>query len=291
MTPGRAGLLAGLALVAVANGWILAEVAWNRSGEPEARVELTERELRLPWRPPDDDEDSGLSLMLQWQGPDQYSPAPASPGLDRDKLRALGFDVHVPPASAEAADFYDSVPEREAFAVLEMEGDAWRRILADKERELVRCRSRLGCPSGTTLGELETRFETLRHSESRLVAIDVGRDPAALRQRHSDRGRVLILPAVVRLNFTPAHEDEPAALDGYLRLRIDHVHVPLPLRPPFDAVYRDERRKSFRSGEDLMEREHGPRYRAVLALGERHEPWLVRAERMSSGPLASFEKP
>ena len=289
MTPGRAGLIAGLALVAVANGWVLTEVAWNRSGQPEARVELTERELHLPWRPPDDEEDSGLSLELQWQGRDRWSPDPVPQWLDRDKLRGLGFDVHVPPASTEAADFYADVPERDAFAVLEMEGEAWRRILADKERELARCRSRLGCPPGTTAEELETGFETLQRSASRLVVIDVGRDPAALRQRHPDRRRVLILPAVVGMTFHPAYKDHPAELDGYLRLRIDHVHVPLPLRPPFDAVFRDKRWKNMAGGVDGEKREHGPLYRVVLAVGDRYEPWLVGAERISSGPLASFE--
>jgi Domain of unknown function (DUF4824) len=291
-TPGRAGLLVGLALVAATNGWILARVAWNRSGEPEARVELTERELGLPWRPPDEDEESGLSLILHVQGPARWDRDPNPPWLDRDKLRELGFDVHVPLASAEAADFYAEVPRRKAYAVFEMEGDAWRRHLEDKEEELAHCRARLGCPEGTTAKELEGWLESLRQTGSRLIAIDAGRNPEALRRRHPDRRRCLILPVLVGLVFESASQGSPAALNGYLDPQNARIHVPLPLRSTFDAVYRDQRRRGFRGPDESGEAgEQDPRYRAVLGVGDRYEPWLAGAERISAGPSASFEKP
>ena len=42
--------IAGLAIIIVTNIVALAGVAYNRSGEPDAVVELTERELGLPYR-------------------------------------------------------------------------------------------------------------------------------------------------------------------------------------------------------------------------------------------------
>jgi len=43
----RIGLIAALALIVLTNVIVLATVRHNRSGEPDATVTLTERELRL----------------------------------------------------------------------------------------------------------------------------------------------------------------------------------------------------------------------------------------------------
>ena len=54
------GLIAAIALIVLTNVVVLAGVAYNRSGEPDATVTLTERELNLAgsWRL-EDREDSG----------------------------------------------------------------------------------------------------------------------------------------------------------------------------------------------------------------------------------------
>ena len=43
-------LIAGLAIIIATNVVALAGVAYNRSGNPEAQIELTERELAMPHR-------------------------------------------------------------------------------------------------------------------------------------------------------------------------------------------------------------------------------------------------
>jgi hypothetical protein len=58
--------VSGFALILIANVIALAGVAANRSGKPEAVIELTERELRLPYYEMND-ENSGLALHLNWR--------------------------------------------------------------------------------------------------------------------------------------------------------------------------------------------------------------------------------
>src|SRR6202035_2098013 len=119
----RLGLIAALALVVLANAVVLTGVARNRSGT-DARVELTERECPLVKSLKDDD-DSGMALELTAHWPNGLSED-GSPGIDRETLRALGFDVSMPLNSPRADGFYRRALPRDAFVVLEMEGPAWR---------------------------------------------------------------------------------------------------------------------------------------------------------------------
>lgn len=73
----RFGLIAGLALILIANVYVLAGVAYNRSGDAAAALELTERELRIQRMKK---ENTGLFLRLMWNGNDYYGPAPAEAG-------------------------------------------------------------------------------------------------------------------------------------------------------------------------------------------------------------------
>lgn len=250
---GRPGLLAGLALIALVNGVILADVAWNRSAL-EAQVELTERELKFSGDL-EPDEDSGLSLRLHWEDGREW-PGPG--WLDREKLREIGFDVRVDPADPKAEEFYRNVLARKAFVVLEMDGDAWRRRIAKKERHL----DELKADSYTPREHLENERRSLaaeRSMGTRLFAVDSGQDPEALRARYPDRSRYLILPARFDLHHSSRPESHPAHLFGTIGLLVPEVHVPLELRPVLDAARRG-RDRPFRAG---------------IAVGRRFEPRLV----------------
>jgi hypothetical protein len=146
-------------VVVVANLVALASVARNRSGEPEAELWLTERELpRAPWT----DESTGVFLRLEWARSPPGSKADW-PWFERAKLESLGFDCSHPADAKDAAKHYARVVPREAYVVLELDG----------------------------------RPENPRETASRLVPIDAGIDPAGLRRLHPDRARQLIVPAVV----------------------------------------------------------------------------------------------
>lgn len=248
------GLLAGLVLIVLANAAVLAGVAWNRRGEPEAVVTLTERELQIPWDAEADEDDTGLILRLEWNP--RWTAGSATPAaLPATTLRELGFRLAPPPGRTE--------PPRTAWVVLEMEGEAWQRWLAKRRREEDERRRKAGpgdCPPVSDFEQMEVRG-------SRLILVDAGLDREALRRRHPDRSRSLIVPGVVQA-------------DGVVsELQLESIHVPLRLRPVLDEVVKAEevRRHRIAGAEDGP---RPPRYRANVAFGRRGEPWLVRVEKL-----------
>jgi hypothetical protein len=260
MSGRRLGLLAGLVLVVAANAVVLAGVAWNR-GAVDARVELTEREHRLP-HTLDNNEDTGLELRLRWRQPDRELESTA-PWLGRDALRSLGFDISLPPGDPRAQHFYRHALPREAFVVLEMGGPAWRQWFTAYKLERSTPDAQGCCQDGL---EKEERMG------SRLFAVAAGRDARALRTAYPDRGRYLVLPAEIRIAVRQSSSDSSRFLAGDAELRSGNaVQVPLPLRPVLDAVRREP--VSPEGGK-------APRYRLTLATGRRHEPWLEKVERI-----------
>lgn len=261
------GLLAGLALIALANAAALAGVAWNRRGEPDATVALTERELKIPLHVVNEEEDTGLDLQLEWNA--RWTASYRAPeGLPLTTLRELGFRLR--PGRSE--------PPRAAWVVLEMDGEAWRRWVAEERRRVEEKRlaePESDCPPGADL-------EQMLVSGSRLMVLDAGRDREALRRRHPDRSRHLVVPGSV-----DAREVKPGVFQGVVDLRVDSIHVPLRLRPVLDKLVTAERLRQETSGSAAP---GPPRFRAVVAFGRRGEPWLVSVEPLAAPvtPPAGF---
>ena len=247
------GLLAGLVLILLANAAILAGVAWNRRGGPDAVLTLTERELQLPWNAGDED-DTGLVLRLEWN-PRGIAGEALPAALPAATLREVGFRPSPLPGRSQ--------PPRTAWVVLEMEGEAWRRWLAQRRRldeEQRRKAEESDCPSASDVEQMQMR-------ESRLVVVDAGLDREALRRRHPDRRRSAIVPGVVEA-------------DGLVsELGVESIHVPLRLRPVLDEIVKAElvKRHRIAGAEDAP---RPPRYRMDVAFGRRGEPWLVSVERL-----------
>jgi hypothetical protein len=142
--------------------------------------------------------------------------------FDRAKLEDAGFDLQAPPGKA--------LP-RQIFVVFELNGPGfqeWQRAHAG----------------------VDPRFVT------RLVAIDAGRDPQALRRRYPDSRRFAIVRGRARLLLEP-----PSTPRGIITgVEIDRIHVPLP---------------HSRVLESLPAGVSPPRYTVSLAFGTRQEPWVV----------------
>jgi hypothetical protein len=112
----RQALLGAAAIVVGANVAAWGAAALNRSGEPEAVLVLTERELRLPAR---QTENTALTLRLVFEPPRQAREEPRAPGwFDRAKLESVGFDCRRPVTAANAA-YYRTRAPRSTFAALE----------------------------------------------------------------------------------------------------------------------------------------------------------------------------
>ncbi len=270
-------LLAALALVLITNGIILAGVLHNRQGEPDARVELTERELRLEGHNRENSAVS-LKLTLQRQHDDINGPFP---WLERGKLEQLGFDCRTPPNAQDAGLRYDRALPRRVWLVLEYEGKAWQAWRSEAQRRLAEL-SRRGTEAGE--GSRPRNFEAKRlrwesMAGSRLFAVDAGNDPASLRQRYPDRTRCIITPALVRIQLLRAHDQEPrrsARLAGYVeRLLTDSIQVPRDRRGALTSLAASRQEYSF-SGQS--EKVFAPRYRVTLNYGKRHEPWVTAVQ-------------
>jgi hypothetical protein len=228
----RVAVPALIVMVAVAT--LVAAGTWNQSGEPKLIITLTERELPMrsvsPATPGDD---PGLQLAIAYEvRPD---PIDARNWLPESRLREIGFGLNVPAGAPEAADVYDKLPPRLAWAALEYDGPAWR----DIERRLA-----------LRLAQDERHGLQVR---SRLVPVDAAPDFDTLRARYPS-GHLLV-HALIGVIYVPPSNGGPL-LYGVLRdIAPQTIAVPQRLRGVFDNV-------RAREGTEF-----GPRYEAEIAVG------------------------
>lgn len=276
----RLTLAVAAALIVASNAFVLAGVAYNRSGEPEATLHLSERELAVPHEWGIAKEKGGISLDLTWR----VAP-PASEGraryyehgwgvarwLTRSKLTELGFELPTsdPIVAANALEW--RFKEREVYLVLEMDGDDYKdAVLAARERlareEAAVARGERGNTAELAKSAREALDRELT-SSSRLFAIDAGLDAQALRDRYLDRSRFAVVAGRVRPTISGA-EGKRQVL-GYVRaLSVERINVPLELHQVFNALG-----PTRTYGRDAQR----PRFEGTVAFGRRFEPWLISA--------------
>ncbi len=274
----RAGLLLAGALLLVTNAAVLLGVAYNRRGEPESRLVLTERELRIGY---EEKENTGLSLRLDTSDVERW--AAEGPGwFDQKRLEEIGFDCSVAPADLSATLFYGKALPLRRYAVLEFDGEAWTSWIARREQELLNPPP--GIFQGQTLEQRRKLLEAERAGHSRLFVVDVGRDPVELRRRHPDRKRFIVTEAVVRLELEGTWVEgsqtrKDARLEGVVsEILTSEIHVPLARRKVFDEI-RAQSRPAGQPG--LIDYagyagylQRPPRYEVTLVYGRRLEPWI-----------------
>jgi hypothetical protein len=262
----------GVALILAVNAIALTGVAYNRSGEPESRLLLTERELYRPhqnWG--FDHENSGLALKLQWrvrteafQKSESYYPFQDRYGhpvwLTPEKLAQLGFDVSSP---ADRERRYRKLRAREVLLVLELDGDTYRAALE---------RARIDAREAANREAAAKRLEHEERTASRLFAVDAGTDIQALRAKYPERSRYAIVHG--RVQATLIGEGKQARVRGHIEaVSIEDINVPLELRPVFEGLPPD-----YGYGTPAR------RFEALLAHGRRLEPWLASARVNTSQP-------
>lgn len=264
---------AAISLVAATNAVVLAGVAHNRSGEPEALVTMMERELPLAYTV---EENSGVELRLVWRQHRKWSSYLGDPGsawFDQKKLEALGYDCSRPISDPSARLEYEKALPRKAFAVLEYEGEAWRAWIAEAEKDRARIAAQIERQEATQkdLQQADQELDRLRRTDSRLIAVDVGLNPAALHGQYPDRAKYIIAPAEVRLTMVEERTEKsgarkPAHLRGVISsILVNYITVPTELRNALGFVRLD---RSPSSGP------HEPRYRVTVKYGRRYEPWI-----------------
>lgn len=279
----RVGLFGALALVVVVNSAVLGGVAWNRSGQPEATLQLTERELPLRHRYVRSKENSGLGLTLRLFE-DSHSPE----WLDERKLRALGFRPERYYAADESGYERDkrALPRR-AYVVLEFDGPAWQAALEEREQELAELNRKIETGEATVKERerLKKSLERMRHSGSRLLAVDAGDDARVLRERYPDTSRYLITTAEFRMRIDRSKSAERetgwAVVRGHIgRIHSSRIHVPLQHHEALQAVLGSDTRSHRRRGAGPVE---SPRYAVTLHYGKRYEPWVAGISGLDAG--------
>ena len=296
----RGALAAGLALLVLVNAVALGGVAWNR-GAQDSRLQLTQRELRLPYSYlPADGEDPGLSLSLEWHstvscaeayGCNSYSEAD---WLDAGKLAALGFDVSEPSGDARERD--QRTQEHEAVLVLEYAGPAYVRYLQGLQGELRKAQEKAahagepGDPvaeaaraargaieavtasiqaSGNEVREAAEQLRKGAREDSRLFAVDAGLDRVALRRQYPDRSRYALVRGLV--GYAPAWDEQRKfrARGRVIRLLNDSINLPRPLA----------RKLGIESYSAYSQDSTSFSYEGEVAFGRALEPWVLDARR------------
>ena len=268
-------LIAGIALIAVSNAVALIGVWYNRSGEPESELRLTQRELAPPywrgWRGADS-ESGGLELRLQWRalarGSNDFYPAVGGEPewLDRAKLAALGFDMSPPQDTPAGKRHYERQLSKQVFVALELDGLAYQEALQRAQR-LADNPPAPRVPS-TDISSPAERLKREQTTASRLFAVDAALDPGELRNKYSDRSRYAIVRGRVRVSFYGGSATRSTQLSGHLSEVInDRISVPPEFRPAFDSLPR-----TYTWGEVTASR-----FDVTLAFGKRFEPWIVAA--------------
>jgi hypothetical protein len=272
----RRPCILAIALLVAVNVFVLAGVAWNRRGTPDATLVMTERELPLAWNWRRA-ENSGVALQLNWnQSREEWN------WFDQAKLVELGIDIErLDEAGATRWD--RSLPVK-VFAVLEYEGAAWERFRARLNAE------QAGLAGEVAAGKLTTEDAERRRKEiafalragSRLFAVDAGADADVLRSRYPDRARYLIAAAEVRADVTwtdKRNSEKPQRrVQGRIeRILTDTVHIPRPFHATLEAIPEPERLHLYRGyyDDDAPVRAH---YQVRIAFGKRHEPWVESIE-------------
>lgn len=288
----RGWLVAALALIVITDAALLAAAAWNRRGEPTAKLALTERELALPQARQDEGTDLELSLLLTHQPPDALQrvarwkryelPEVSYAWLDRDKLRELGFDVDLDPADPEAVDHYKYAVPRRAYVVLEYDGPAWEAWIEGREEELRELAGEVagGSAAPGALADAEALLALDRTMRSRLMPVDAGVDADALRRRWADRGRYAIVPASFRPTVLRRPSEAPSLVAEPMFLAVGRVHVTREHRRLLEDLlptgsWSEVEERARRLAAGGWPEPAPPRYRAELAVGRHHESWLV----------------
>lgn len=262
----------GFVVLLATNIIVLSSVAYNRSGNPDSQIILTQRELRLSKQV--NRENTGLKLRLSWRvlHDDVYTGWNTPNWLNSEKLEALGFNLEDYKNNNGDAIYYRPVQPKEVFIVLEIDGVSYRKALERAEAGLKDKEYSLKAdPDDKKLKRYyesaKKRVSRERVAESRLFAVDAGLSLTELRVKYKDGSRFLIVKGLVQLygNFKKKKK-----IAGYIkRLIIQEIYVPLKHRQLFDlALARQESRKD-RSGPPL--------YKVELAYGKRLEPWIVSA--------------
>lgn len=272
-------VLASISLLLLTNAVVLLGILYNRSGEPLASLELTERELPVHWSYTNRNEDSSTRLSLNWRvlGTDLesgllYGRYSKPAWLDNAKLDELGFDLEKFRSDIDKHRYQWDTQATDAVLVLEYQGESYQQALAHAEQLLGQLRkSAAATPRDTSLAKKLIRYENhytnLKVSGTRLYVIDAGLDEQLLIEKYGDKTKYMFLHGEIGLSW-----DGDDIVGNISHLYVEDVHVPLPYSQTLVSLtaansYYNNKRETI-----------PPRYKVRLNVGKRLEPWIELVE-------------
>ena len=264
-------LIAGSAIILLTNAVALGGAGYNRSGEPESQLQLTQRELQhSSWREGKDN--SGMTLTLNWRIEQAtqsdfdfgaYSGRWGVPvWLDKAKMAELGFDVEKLAGLAKYGRRYNEMQPAEVLLVLELNDQAYQHQLRRAGEYVEECKKLLSAaPTNAELmrksKNAEDNFKHEQQSNSRLFVIDAGLDLQKLRAAYPDRAHYAIAHGLIRPTMAQIR-NETRIGGNIAELNAERINVPLNYRQVFSS---------------------SPSYDVMVAFGQRLEPWIVAASK------------
>lgn len=273
-------LLLGTGLIILTNAIVLAGVAYNRSGEPDSTITLTERELSLPYYYRGNAENSGIQLQLmhRYDNSGHFRSDYESPEIldwfNKEKLAELGFDVSQAISADQHNRHYQRLREKEVILALEYNGKAYQSVLEAAQQHYDKVLAEQSAEQNNNknnnnnykLKQAEENLAREKASASRLFVIDAGLDHDTLRARYADRTKYLFMKGIVMARIASDNSSEPR-LVGYIKsLSNPYIHVPLQHHAVIEAA----------AAEGIHRQpDKPPRFEATINVGQRLEPWLV----------------
>lgn len=288
----RYGLALAIGLVLVVNAIVFAGVVYNRGGNPDATLALTEREVPLAWAKK---ENTGLFLKFNWEmsGAYQYEDHKIRPNwLDESKMKELGFDFPIPASDPKANEYYGYYGKnsaRRTFIVLEYGGKSWQSWLQDNQKDLQIIADKIKNEDDAfkkkNLEKNLKQRERFPLVKSRLFAIDAGNDPARLRQKYSSRDQFIITRGVVKVTYISRKYGilDKNGTRTYVQGRIQHlfpmeIFVPNSYRKFFSALKSSRHYSYYYVPEDKPDSEILPQYELTLKFGRKYEAWIANVK-------------
>jgi hypothetical protein len=293
-------LLLGTGLIIATNAIVLAGVAYNRSGEPDSTLTLTERELSLPYYYSGNAENSGIELQLMQRSgisgylSSDYQSPKSLDWFDKEKLAELGFDVSAPINEDEVTRSYQSLKEKEVILVLEYNGAAYQSVLeaaqkhydkvlaeqsptqdnGQKNSEKKNSEKKNNKNKNYKLTQAEDNLTREKTFASRLFVVDAGQDRYVLRAMYPDRAKYFLMKGLVMAQIKN-NGSGGQKLVGYIKsLSNPLIHVPLQYHEVLEAVMADKTHRN---------QNEPPRYEATINIGRRLEPWLGGVKGLGEG--------
>lgn len=265
-------LVAGIAVILLTNTMALLGVVYNRSGDPESQLTMTNRELRKPFQFHDEKDNSGLVLQLIWRvlppegrndyGHD-YGSYSVAEWMTGKKLESLGFDVSVPVNDVGGIGSNQRRLPQDVFLVLEQDGKTYQTALRRAQQAYQRASAG---SDKQKMVDAEKRLIRERDSNSRLFVVDAGRDVAELRTLYPDQRRYAIVRGSIRVQWSTYNKVQ-SHWEGYINdVANESVNVPLEFQSLMKAMSRGRLA-------GLQDQDFSP-FSMKLAFGKRLEPWV-----------------